>query len=476
MIVRSKSAHQCRFYGFFLPVLLCLSLLGILLPSKGYTADVLVLGDSISAEYAFADTVDPVFSIDSYRPYSDGKLAKTWVEIIAESNRSGMRFGDYNDGFFDIFDNYWPGWEYNYAIPGSTVSGYIDFLENGAGALSTKNQLDSDLDDAIERVVVFYGANDIDYSEFARGTLPDEDWLDNFEDEFNELLGIVNGNPARDLQVVVCTIIDQGITPERRNDYTLAERETAAAGIALVNERIVRQAERLGFAIADMYAFSRRIASGEPLAFGNFPIIVDSYFDNDMGLTGDNFLVCEDEFHPNTPGQILIAREIIQAFNDNYNANIPQIDDAEALEILDVNTSNELDQYLAWAASQGLVSAPVDGTPARDGVTNLEKFTFGIDDVFESGVGELPMPEIGPARGQTQPDNTHFRYQYWIDAQAVGNVRVTPRYRTDLSDDVPWTRVPNAWISVPAPYTYLITVPLGDFEHIFFDLDIVLNE
>ena len=126
------------------------------------------------------------------------------------------------------------------------------------------------------------------------------------------------------------------------------------------------------------------------------------------------------------------------------------------------------DPYGEWASKSGLTGSNADktATPRNDGITNLEKFTFGLD----------------ASRATTYSENANFKHtsdatgaslQFPINVDAESVVQVKALKSTDLINWTETTATATGETSSDGKFKiYKVTAPVGEDGKVFLKLKV----
>ncbi len=353
---------------------------------------VLVLGDSLSEEYAF----ELPFSAPNSAP-TEANIAN-WVEILAATRADEISFGPY-EGHLAYYADYRNGGHaFNWAVPGFRTTDLVELLappllprtpEQLLDAISLP-RLKSHLQNDVAWAVVFCAGNDLSslYTELATGAATAAD-LAAIRDNLAATVDFVRAqNPAT--KIVLVNAPDIGVTPSVKGRVPLpALRTVASARIGDLNTLLAELATARGIALADIFSITRTLDGSEPLLLDGVP----------LHKTGDpenrpQFLFAKDGFHASTAAQALVANAILGAMNTHYGARFTPLSNHEILETV-----------------LGLVPPAIATQPQSTGVVagqaaSLNLAATGADDLrwFKNGVSlpgataaSLALPAVGSA-------------------------------------------------------------------------------
>lgn len=381
-------------------IFLALLILAASLPSRG-AEQVVVLGDSLSKEYEFS------FRFDGF---SNAGSVRNWIEILDEERNEHFDMGsriDLSFLFVDIFFRH----QYNWAVPGARIPQISAFLRGEIGFLEFFTSSDpttfeaviaaiadllddgdfnvADLDHQIrntaERVVLLAGGNDADevYRELyeADPSFDASAWIDAFLAEARFIMDwVLERNPT--IEFVVVALPHVGITPNVKAIHPpdLVKTVRVTAVMRELNRGLHDLAVERNIAFADIFEPMLRLLDADPVCIHGVPFV------NDIPPTGTdpgslNYVwlngTASDGFHPNTNGQIVVANEIVRAFNDHYGTGIPLL---TATEMLQDWLGKDPDvSFAEWLACYGLAGAGPNDDRDFDGLPAALEFGVGAD-------------------------------------------------------------------------------------------------
>lgn len=308
-----------------------IALLSLLFPAwASATNDYAIVGDSISKEYSVEgpELWKDLLPFD-YNDYIKAIKARNWMEVLIARRGSEFNFGPYGTRT----DSRLPaGHSHNWAVPASTTADWQGSL-NGSTALDQflLGNFDSDLRYNVNRVVIFLGANDLsnNYGTYYNGADPAA-FISSMLYSYNFIVQHIKANNAT-AQIVICTAPDVGASPNIQDGYPdPAKRALVTSLTETLNAGIAQLAAQQGLGLADIYAFTREYLTSGTITIDGIPLIKGS----DKG-NYPTYIFSEDRFHPNTCAQALFANEIIQAFNDTFQAGIAPLTELEIVRYLE---------------------------------------------------------------------------------------------------------------------------------------------
>jgi GDSL-like Lipase/Acylhydrolase family len=416
-----------------LPTVGLLFVTGTLAVNFAAGADVVTIGDSLTAEY---DTIPdvPGFPTEA-TAYAEvtvpGWESMSWVEVLGR-----LRPDDFNFGSYRKLSHSWlvprlSGYELNWAIPGVLAGQYEDLMtatpRSNPGYLALRLPMDDQLRNRAERVVIWLGGNDFraNYGSLYDGNSADT-LIDGLIDDLGRIIDAVQRrNPQ--LQIVLGNLPDLGATPSTQEAHPdPAKRALVTAATEAANVRIAELAAAKRVVVADVYADTAKLVQQVPIYFGAVQMIDGNDADNEP-----HHLFTREGLHPNTPLQIRVARTITRAFNQGYGAGLPQITDSEALTLLGINPN---EPYLQWFASYGGTMKGFFKDPDADSLNNLVEYAFGLNPTV-ADADQLPVTLGGPVPGF----DGAVSVVYTPDPARVRHIQVKAQYSTD---GVNWLNVP----------------------------------
>jgi lysophospholipase L1-like esterase len=421
-----------------------------ILQDTAHAAKVLAIGDSLTAEYDVLPEV-PGFDelpTDYAKVTVAGWEAMSWVEIAGRLRARYFNFGEWTE----LFDP-WPvprlsGFEFNWAVPGVDAGQYEEFVTSSILShplyFALRQPLEDQLANTVGRVVVWLGGNDFraEYGRLYDGGNSDS-LVDGLIDDLTQIIDFVQDQDST-LQIVIANIPDLGATPSKKAAHPdPAKRARVTAATVAANARIGELAAKKGVAVADVFSRTAALVRDEPLFFGAVRIFNESNADNNP-----RYAFVRDGLHPNTALQILIAREIIHAFNRGFGAGIPNITDAEALALLSVSPDRP---YLDWLARFGIGELSFTGDPDDDGIPLLAEYAFGLKPRL-ADAAQLPVTIGGPVPGLS--GNVSVRYT----PRATPSRYVAAKVQYS-SDGAVWRSVPSANVRANRDGSFSAAIP-----------------
>lgn len=413
-------------------------------------ANVVAIGDSLTAEYeAIPDLPNIPAEATAYAEVTvSGWESMSWVEVLAELRGDDFDFGENRKLPANWTIPRFSGFERNWAVPGIAAGQYEDFVTSTAlsnfAYWSFRQELDEELRERADRVVIWLGANEFrgNYGRLYDGE-SGESLIDGLIDDLKRIVRYVKGkNPH--LQIVLVNVPDLGATPDKQAAHPdPVKRARVTAAIEAANAGIAELAEEEEIAVADAYRQTQRLVQNEPRFFGAVEIINAEDEDNDP-----HYQFTRDGLHPNTASQIEIARLIIRAFKQGYGADIRQIKDAEALELLGINPN---EPYLKWLENYTVSKRSFKHDGDEDGMSHLVEYAFSLNP-SEPDRDQLPVSVDEPAPGDAGGRSVHYK----PDPARARHVRVRVQYSSDGST---WTSVKQESVITHGDGSFTAQVP-----------------
>lgn len=423
------------------------------LPSPG-AGQVVILGDSLSKEYEFS------FRFDGF---GDPDSVRNWIEILDEERPEFFDTGsrlDLSLLFIDIFFRH----RYNWAVPGAKMPqlsaflrGELEFVEFFTGSDPTTfeqvinaiagliddgdfavAELDDQIRHSAERIVLLAGGNDADevYRELyeADPSFDAAAWVDEFLAEAAFIMDwVLERNPG--IEFVVVALPHVGITPKVKASHPTDSVKTARVTTVMrqLNQGLQALAQERKIAFADIFEPMLRLLDSGPLCIHGVP------FHNDIPPSGSdpgslNYVwlngTASDGFHPNTNGQIVVANEIIRAFNEFYGSGIAPLTATEMLQ--DWLGKDPEVSFASWLDCYGLAGAGAQDDRDHD----------RLPAALEFGVGGDPLRydpwqvEISPGR---ENGAAYLELAYFVRLPGTSHVTLENESSTDLSE---WNPLP----------------------------------
>lgn len=396
--------------------------------------NVLVLGDSLSEEYAF----ELPFSAPDSDPFHSN--IGNWIEILAAARPAEISFGNY-EGHVAYYDDYRNGGHaYNWAVPGFKTTDLVELINPPFFPDSAEELLDflscptlkAQLKNEVAWAVIFCGGNDLSslYAELCAGTATPAQ-LTAIRDNLAATIDFVRAQNSA-VKIVLVNAPDIGVTPsvkDRAPDP--AWRAVATTGIAALNALLAELATDRGIALADIFTVTRQLDEADPFLLNGTPFL------NAGDPSGENqpqYLFAKDGFHASTTAQALIANAILQAMNTRYAAGFTLLANRELIAATGLDPDQPLHDWLVAAALPADTAPTAD--PDRDGVTLLSEFALGLS----------PSQPDTPALRATPPTAPEIAASFVFPTDhSVGYALTTAEWTTDLAGS--WQPVPTEWIS-----------------------------
>ncbi len=424
----SPLARICRFALVGLIVLP-----PVLSPLAAAPLRVLVLGDSMSEEYAF----ELPFSAPDSDPL-EANIAN-WIEILATVRGDEVSFGPYA-GHVAAYPDYRDGgYAWNWAVPGFRTTDLAELVDPPLFPSSPEEALDwiscprirTQLAGEVDCAVIFCGGNDLSplYAGLCTGTVA-TDRLEAIRDNLAATIDFVRAANAT-LPIVLVNAPDIGATPSVQAKVPdPALRAVATVRIAGLNALLAELAAARGIALANSFDLTRRLDGAAPLQLNGVEFLKAGDPEN-----APRYLFAKDGFHPSTAAQALLADEILRALNGRYGFGLSPLANREILgSILGLDPDAA---FLAWLASAGLPPpTPADADPDGDRLPLLAEFALGLSAL---------QPEVA-SRAVSAAIGTDAALRVsWPTDRSGGYVVLVPEWSTDLAG--PWSEVPAAWYS-----------------------------
>lgn len=408
-----------------------LSVLLLLATSPAGAAQCLILGDSLSKEY---EVEFPAL----YPANPAAWAARNWAEILHEHRRTWFDLGR----FTGYTDPRLTGHEHNWAFPGATTTEIRAQLANPLN-FWWRNELEGQLEDAVERVVIFAGGNDVDsyYGDLYDGEAATTQ-LAATRDNLKWLVDYVRGVKAS-LPIVLVAVPHLGCAPkvqaEHPTDLVKTARVTAALDTLNAELASFAASRGIGF-VPEVYDLTRRMIA-DPIRIGG----LEFYRQADANARA-RYLFSGDGFHPGTSAHAIIAQAILDAFR----AWQPLIEPLSDREILDEVLGLDPDlPFHEWMAGQGVAAGRrgLADDPDGDGLVNALEFSLA------EGAAAVPAP--GMLRPQREQDALHWSWRPRLEAAEWAPLQ--PEVSTDLLE---WQPVAAGLIEQDEDGTRHLRLPL----------------
>lgn len=405
-------------------------LLLLLAPVAWATAGkVLVLGDSQSEEYAFEAGPAPFFA----GPDSDLLDAniRNWIEILADRRAGHLSFGSYDNAPLAYSDLRRQGFAFNWSVPSAETGDLVDVIDSTLFGnflyYISKNQIIDQLEDVVDYVVIFLGANDVRsiYGDFYNNTVP-AGFNATVVANLKRAVDFVQAGKSS-LRIVVVNIPDPGVTPSKIAAHPDPAKRAAASGrIASLNQSIAVMAANEGCALADVMSLTEQIRGP-----GDFRVNGRVFLKAGHPENPPDHLFAKDGFHPSTVAQALFANTIMRAINTKWNRNIPLLTNREILgDVLGLNPDQPLLDWLAVNGGGGGLTGNSDGDTTR----NLVEFAMSMNPARP----DVPLVQLFEATRGGQPA--------WVARFPGANTRdgyMNVRPQESSSPAGPWQPVPS---------------------------------
>lgn len=331
----------------------------------------LVIGDSLSEEYAF----EQPFSA----PDSNPLVANTrnWPEILATYRAAEVSLGSYNSGLLSYPDLRNGGYKYNYGVPSFKTSDWLAVIQSTildtfspdpviALRFPTRTALLRHLEE-VEAVVIFLGGNDLkaNYTGIFYDPQPPA-LLTQAVTNLAAIHDFIRSN-APALPIILATAPDIGATPEVAGKYSDPTQLVVARGrVADMNAALIAMAGSRGATVARVDQLTDRIFDQRPLHLNGTVFSLEPDPANPPLAA-----FCKDGFHPATMAQALLADILLDALDRATGRTSPRLANREILgPVLGLNPDQP---YLDWAGPAGGFTADPDG----DGLPNLTEYLLG---------------------------------------------------------------------------------------------------
>jgi hypothetical protein len=292
-----------------------------------------ILGDSGSDEYR----------ADDQRGGEYGAVTLNWMEQLVL--KRGLNFG--TRGQWD--EPRRTGYKYNWARTGATVEKMIMSGQHTGLAEQVANG-------EVSHVFIWIGSNDFTfwngtYQEIYQGQLSEAELQAKIDGLIaNITLAVDTLLNAGDVQIIMMTIGDIGILPDRNGEYLdPAKRQRVSRAIEQVNEGLERLAEARGIGLVNtteaVSALLTRIDKNGRLTVGGIPIKYGEKSDDPHYMwLGDSV------GHAGTVASGLLANLMfVEPFNKKYELNLAPLSDQEILEVAGLTPALGWSRYLGIA-------------------------------------------------------------------------------------------------------------------------------
>jgi len=374
-----------------------------------------VIGDSLSAEY---DSITGVSGVDDPTEYAaitvPGWESMCWVEALKRLRPDQIDLGQTRDtfpGWTDLdnplqLDLRFTGSEFNFAVPGFTAAQFEQVVSSSLTSdpqwIYYRLQLESVLKDKADAAVVWLGTNELrsNYGSLYDGLDPFP-LINGLSNDLARVVDFVR-TQKQAVKLVIANLPDLGATPTKRADHPdPSKRAIASAATMAANDAIAAIAAARGLPVVDIFSDTHRLALGETIWTG--PV---NLFPGDDPDNHPRFQFTRDGLHPNTCLQTVIARHIVDTFNQAYAESLTPISDGEMLNLIGISFSQT---YLDWAATNSLASAAPGEDGDGDGLVNLAEFVFALDPQRPDPGPIAIEGAAGLIRARFQPDPGRMR-------------------------------------------------------------------
>lgn len=438
-----------------------IGLIGLLVCSARAAQPVrmVVIGDSLSAEYDSITGFTSIAGVEDPTEYAaitvPGWESMSWVEVLGRLRPGVIDFGQTKNtfpGWTDLsnplqIDLRFTGYEYNFAVPGFTAAQFEQVVDSSLFSdpqlLYYRQQLAAVLQNQADAAVVWLGANEIraNYGFLYDGNDPTS-LINTLSNNLVKVVDFVRAEKPG-IQLLMVNLPDLGATPAKQaGQPDPLKRANATAATIQANAAIAQIAAARGLPVANIFPDTYRLIVGETVWVGPVNLFPGSDADNNP-----RYQFTRDGLHPNTCLQSIIARRIIDSFNQAYGTAIPPITDGE---ILGLTGLNPLQTYLDWAATNSLSAAAPGDDPDQDGIVNLAEFVFGLDPA---------VANAGPVTIERSSASPVVRYFADPDRQRL--VAVDAEWAPTLGA---WSPVPSSNLSTSTNGEVTITLPTNEFD------------
>lgn len=395
----------------------------------------LVIGDSLSEEYAF--------EIPFSAPDSNPLVANTrnWLEILAVHRSTEVSPGSYDSRLLAYPDLRNGGYKYNYGVPGFKTTDWIGVINSTFADLGssdpivkvwwpTRLALERHLDD-VNVVVIFLGGNDLksNYTGIFRDPEPPALLAQTVTNLATIHDFIRSRHPT--LPIILATVPDIGATPEVASKYYAPERLVIARDrVAQMNAALVAMAAVRNATVARVDQLTDQVFDQVPLHLNGtlFSMVPDPE-------NPPHVAFCKDGFHPATMAQALLADIFADALNRATGRSVPGFSNREILgEVLGLDPDQP---YLDWAGTAGAFDQDPDG----DGLPNLAEYLLetsptvaGNPLTFSSGgLLHLGYSEVGARYAMVTLE----------ESPALSGWQAVPESRVEVQPDGSWQVQPS---------------------------------
>lgn len=406
----------------------------VLLGIPGKAAQCLVLGDSLSKEY---EVEFPALFPTNPASWA----ARNWIEILHERRNAWFDLGRFS-GYVDPRIT---GHEHNWAFPGATTRNIRDQLSDWRN-IWWRVELEDQLKNAVERVVIFAGGNDVNsyYGQIYNGAAGTSQ-INKTRDNLKWIVKYVKG-VKKSLPIVLVSVPHVGCTPKVQQGYPTDPVKTARMTAALerLNSELAvfAQAEGIGF-VPGVYQLTKDLIS-EPFVMSGVAFYKQADPDS-----RPRYVFSGDGFHPATAPHGKIAQMVIEAFRAKYPAQITPLTDREIVSNI-LGLDGDV-PFKDWIAQQGVPpdQAGLLADPDGDGLNNALEFTFEGASASASDF-QLLTP---------QREAQHLVWTYRIRPEAREWAGVILQQSRNLKQ---WTEVPASQIITNSDGSQTVRLPIQD--------------
>ncbi len=392
---------------------------------------VLVIGDSLSAEYEYSTP----FSA----PDSDELDANTlnWIEILDQERDTEIDFGSESTHG----DLRAAGFKYNWGIPGGETDVWEDVFQAEFDLFdleelflyNSQQELLSQLDN-VHIAVILLGGNDIRkvYKDLYDNT-PPAGFPSGIINRYTYILDELR-DKRPDLPLVIVNVPELGATPdiqESRPDP--AKRAIATTYIETLNTQLAAVATTYNAQLVDFFSQTSAIITTDPYYIGSQQMIKS--YDPENPPT---YLFCKLKFHPASGLQAQLANITVDGINAKLGTSITTIPDREILS--DVLGLNPDQAFLDWTATYPGTTPTFLSDDDADTLNALAEMALGTNPLVSN-----PPPAL-------QPNGPTWQLTFTPDPTASRFVQTIPEESTNLQL---WTPIPPA---------RLTTLPDGTIE------------
>lgn len=401
----------------------------------------MILGDSLSREYQFE--------------FTEFDEARNWVEILSAIRPEDFDFGKVRTVDLGFINSSWDivSHAYNWALPTFGANEYNGLLQDSGIGDALFRQLINPAYDDTERAVIFLGGNDIDriYNEIYQGRDENNSGVKAIYSDIEDILLEVKQQNS-ELEIVLVNVPHVGATPEVKSAHPTDEVKTqrVSDAIELLNRQLKKLADEHDAAFADVYTLTEGLIDPAPLCIGGVPFINEGNDDGDPDYVWLGGALAAN-FHPNTNGQALVARAIVEAVNEKFGESIAPITDRVILEeVLGISPSMPYD---TWAAGFDLPDGQMGegDDPDLDGVTNLVECALGMHPLRRDSQ-RLPSAKVSTENGSPM-----LMMNYLPRADDCPFLQVVPQQSVDLEQ---WSDIPSNSVTVSSDGTVSVRVPI----------------